>query len=218
MSFFTDAAVFYPIGMVMDRYGRKWAAVPCLSTLALGLLLLPLTSGFGTFLAIAFLTGVGNGFGAGINMTLGADFAPDVGRGEFLGVWRLLADVGQAGGPAIISVITGVSSLAAASVVSGGIGFAGAVILLAFMPETLKKTPVWCRSDVPAHVGKAPKLGTPDRLADRLDPRDNPKWLDLRRSLQETERTAFTQRGGCWPIAMCPRTVVAGPGQIRFQG
>jgi MFS family permease len=139
MSFFTDAAVFYPIGMVMDRFGRKWAAVPCLTTLALGLVLLPLTTGFGTFLMIAFLTGVGNGFGAGINMTLGADFAPDVGRGEFLGVWRLLADVGQAGGPAIISVITGVSSLAAASVVSGGIGFVGAAILLAFMPETLKK-------------------------------------------------------------------------------
>ena len=140
MSFFVDAAVFYPIGTVMDHFGRKWAAVPCLATLALGLILLPLTNGFGTFLAIAFLTGIGNGFGAGINMTLGADFAPDVGRGEFLGVWRLLADVGQAGGPAIISVITGVSSLAVASVVSGGIGFAGAAILLAFMPETLRRT------------------------------------------------------------------------------
>jgi MFS family permease len=149
MSFFIDAAVFYPIGSVMDRFGRKWAAVPCLATLALGLILLPLTGSFGAFLAIAFLTGVGNGFGAGINMTLGADFAPDVGRGEFLGVWRLLADVGQAGGPAIISVITGVSSLASASVVSGGIGLAGAVILLAFMPETLKRTPAVVPVDVP---------------------------------------------------------------------
>ena len=142
MSFFIDAAVFYPIGSVMDRFGRKYAAVPCLGTLALGLLILPLTQGFGAFLFIAFLTGLGNGFGAGINMTLGADFAPEVGRGEFLGVWRLLADVGQAGGPAVISVITGFSSLAAASVVSGGIGLAGAAILLAFMPETLKKKPV----------------------------------------------------------------------------
>jgi MFS family permease len=140
MSFFIDAAVFYPIGSVMDHFGRKWAAVPCLATLALGLVLLPLTSGFSGFLMIAFLTGVGNGFGAGINMTLGADFAPDVGRGEFLGVWRLLADIGQAGGPAIISVIAGATSLAAASVVSGGIGFAGAAILLAFMPETLRRT------------------------------------------------------------------------------
>jgi MFS family permease len=139
MSFFIDAAVFYPIGSVMDRFGRKWAAVPCLSTLAIGLLLLPLTGGFVSFLMIAFLTGLGNGFGAGINMTLGADFAPEVGRGEFLGVWRLLADVGQAGGPAVISVITGVSSLGVAAVASGGIGILGAVVLLAFMPETLKK-------------------------------------------------------------------------------
>jgi MFS family permease len=149
MSFFIDAAVFYPIGSVMDRFGRKWAAVPCLATLALGLVLLPLTSGFTTFMGIAFLTGVGNGFGAGINMTLGADFAPDVGRGEFLGVWRLLADIGQAGGPAVISVITGVSSLAAASVVSGCIGFAGAGILLAFMPETLRREPAVVPVEVP---------------------------------------------------------------------
>jgi MFS family permease len=149
MSFFIDAAVFYPIGTVMDRFGRKWAAVPCLATLAMGLILLPLTSGFTTFLGIAFLTGVGNGFGAGINMTLGADFAPDVGRGEFLGVWRLLADIGQAGGPAVISVITGVSSLAAASVVSGGIGLMGAVILLAFMPETLRREPKVVPVEVP---------------------------------------------------------------------
>ena len=46
-------------------------------------------------------------------MTLGADFAPDVGRGEFLGVWRLISDIGQAGGPVVISVLTGLSSLAA---------------------------------------------------------------------------------------------------------
>jgi MFS family permease len=123
----------------MDRFGRKWAAVPCLATLALGLVTLPLAGTLAAFLVIAFITGLGNGFGSGINQTLGADFAPEVGRGEFLGVWRLITDVGQAGGPAVISAIVGVASLAAASVVSGGIGFAGAAILLVFMPETLKK-------------------------------------------------------------------------------
>ena len=103
------------------------------------LVALPLTDTLATFLIIAFITGLGNGFGAGINQTLGADFAPDVGRGEFLGVSGLITDVGQAGGPAVISAIVGVASLAAASVVSGGIGFVGAAILLAYMPETLKK-------------------------------------------------------------------------------
>jgi MFS family permease len=139
-SFFIDAAVFYPVGMIMDTKGRKWASVPCLSIMALGLVLLPLTDSFGAFLIVGLLTGLGNGFGAGINMTLGADFSPLVGRGEFLGVWRLISDTGQAGGPAIISLLAGIGSLALASVVSGGIGFAGAALMFFLVPETLHRT------------------------------------------------------------------------------
>jgi MFS family permease len=138
-SFFIDATIFYPVGIVMDTWGRKWVAVPCLLLMAVGLLILPLTSDFAAFLAVAVFTGLGNGFGAGINMTLGADFSPDVGRGEFLGVWRLISDVGQAGGPVVISVLTALASLGAASVASGGIGLAGAALLLAFVPEPLKR-------------------------------------------------------------------------------
>jgi MFS family permease len=138
-SFFIDATIFYPVGVVMDTWGRKWVAVPCLLLMAVGLLILPLTSDFADFLLVGLLTGLGNGFGAGINMTLGADFSPDVGRGEFLGVWRLISDVGQAGGPVVISVLTGLASLGAASVASGGIGLAGAAVLLVFLPEPLKR-------------------------------------------------------------------------------
>ena len=36
-------------------------------------------------------------------------------------------------------MLTGVGSLAAASVVSGGIGLAGAALMLAFVPETLTR-------------------------------------------------------------------------------
>jgi MFS family permease len=139
-SFFIDAAVFYPVGMIMDTKGRKWASVPCLATMAFGLALLPLTDTFETFLAVGLITGIGNGFGAGINMTLGADFSPPVGRGEFLGVWRLISDTGQAGGPLVISVLTGLGSLGLASVASSGIGFAGAALMFFLVPETLHRT------------------------------------------------------------------------------
>jgi MFS family permease len=138
-SFFIDAAVFYPSGMLMDSYGRKWALVPCLLTMAIGFLVLPLTSELGSFMLVGALTGLGNGFGAGINMTLGADFSPQVGRGEFLGVWRLISDVGQAGGPLVISGLTGIASLAVASVASGGIGLAGTILVLLYVPETLRR-------------------------------------------------------------------------------
>jgi MFS family permease len=141
-SFFIDAAVFYPVGMIMDSKGRKWASVPCLATMALGLSLLPLTNDFGTFMAVGLLTGLGNGFGAGINMTLGADFAPVTGRGEFLGAWRLISDLGQAGGPMVIGLLTGIGGLALASVASGGIGFAGAGLMILLVPETLRRNRV----------------------------------------------------------------------------
>ena len=142
ISFFADAGVFYPVGYIMDRFGRKWAAVPCLLTLAVGFLVLPFTSETYGFGLVAVITGIGNGFGAGINMTLGADLAPDTGRGEFLGVWRLLADAGQVGGPAVISGLTAIGSLALASFASAGIGFAGAAMMAFFVAETLKRPPL----------------------------------------------------------------------------
>jgi MFS family permease len=138
-SFFIDAAIFYPVGMIMDSYGRKWAMIPCLLTMGIGLILLPLSTEFWGFMIIGGITGIGNGFGSGINMTLGADFAPAIGRGEFLGVWRLVSDVGQAGGPIVISGLTTVGGLALASVASGGIGLVGAAIMLFLVPETLRR-------------------------------------------------------------------------------
>ena len=139
ISFFADAAVFYPSGIVMDTWGRKWSAVPCLTTIGLGFVAMPFTTEFYSFAVVAILMGIGNGFGAGINMTLGADFAPAVGRGEFLGAWRVIADLGGSAGPIVTGVLTGIGSLTIASFAASGIGFAGALIMLFFVPETLKK-------------------------------------------------------------------------------
>jgi len=158
-SFFIDAAVFYPVGMIMDTKGRKWASVPCLATMAFGLALLPLTDSFETFLAVGLITGIGNGFGAGINMTLGADFSPPVGRGEFLGVWRLISDTGQAGGPLVISVLTGLGSLGLAAVASSGIGFAGAALMFFLVPETLHRTTRLIVGRPPDEPEVAPETG-----------------------------------------------------------
>jgi MFS family permease len=138
ISFATDALVFYPSGMIMDRFGRKWAAVPCSVILAASFFVLPFTQDIYSFMAVAALSGFGNGLGSGINMTLGADFSPDAGRGEFLGAWRVMADLGGVGGPVIISALTGLGSLALASVASGGIGLAGAAIMVFLVPETLR--------------------------------------------------------------------------------
>ena len=138
-SSFLDAGLFYPIGYVMDRWGRKWAGVPSLLTLAIGLLILPATTEVYGYGLVAMLTGIGNGFGAGIVQVLGADFAPAERRGEFLGVWRLIGDVGNAGGPFVVSFVVGIASLGLAAICTGSLGLAGAVLMWLVVPETLQR-------------------------------------------------------------------------------
>lgn len=132
-----EMAVFYPVGKLMDRKGRKWAAIPCLVLLSIGMALIPLTSTFTGLLILGLFMGFANGLGSGINMTLGSDFSPSVGRSQFLGMWRLITDVGTAGGPLLVAVVTAVASLGAAPVVIGAVGIAGTVVMWRAVPETL---------------------------------------------------------------------------------
>lgn len=132
-----DVVLFYPVGVVMDRFGRKWTGVPSLAMLALSMALIPLTDSAWELTAVAVFSGFGNGLSSGINMTLGADFAPRLHRGEFLGVWRLVGDIGTASGPVVVSGITGIATLGIASVATGGIGLVGALIFAFLVPEPL---------------------------------------------------------------------------------
>lgn len=130
-----DMSVFYPAGTLMDRRGRLWVAVP--STLLMGFALIgtSLTSGVVGFLIVSMMLGMGNGIGSGIVMTLGADAAPSAGRTEFLGIWRLVADLGSSLGPVVLSAITALVSLAAAVAAMGGFGLAGAAVFWHWLPR-----------------------------------------------------------------------------------
>ncbi len=134
-----DMVLFYPAGSVSDRFGRKFVAIPSVSIMAAGFIVLPMTSSFLAMAVVGMLLGFGNGLGSGIIMTLGADFSPARGRAEFLGVWRTVGDVGNAGGPAIVSAVTALASLATGSIVVGGIGLLGAAVVFFKMPEPLEK-------------------------------------------------------------------------------
>lgn len=134
-----DMLLFYPAGSVSDRWGRKFVAVPCMTLLATGFALLPLAHSFSTIVLVGLVLGFGNGLGAGIVMTLGTDFAPAIGRAEFLGVWRLIGDMGTSGGPVVAAVVSGAAGLAASSLTIAGIGAVGAALVLFRMPEPLAR-------------------------------------------------------------------------------
>lgn len=135
-----EVVLFYPVGMMMDRLGRKWVAVPCLLIMAVGMAVVPLTSSFIGLALAGGLTGVGNGFGAGIVMTLGADFSPAIGRSEFLGVWRLVGDIGTTAGPAMIGGIAAAATLGVSLVSAGAMGLVGGAVMLLFVREPLHRT------------------------------------------------------------------------------
>ncbi len=137
-----DMCLFYPVGRLVDRRGRKWSAVPSLGLFALSLLALPFVTGFGTLLAVACLLGLANGLGTGIVMIIGADLSRrSEDRSQFLGVWRLIGDIGMSGAPLLTAVLVGVASLGAASFVAAGLGLVGAVVMLTAVPETLERAP-----------------------------------------------------------------------------
>lgn len=130
-----DMLVFYPAGKVMDHFGRRWVAVPSMLIMGLALLAMPLTAGATALLLVAMAIGFGNGIGSGMIMTLGADHSPRHGRPHFLGVWRLLSDIGSSGGPALLSLLAGSLSLGAGIAVTGMISLAAAAALGHWIPR-----------------------------------------------------------------------------------
>lgn len=139
LSALVDAMLFYPVGTVMDRYGRKWTGVPCMLLTALSLALLPLATGHQSLLVVSLLAGFANGLGTGVLLTLGSDLAPPEARSEFLGVWRLIGDIGHSGGPLLIGALIDLASLAAAALTVAGIGLAAAAVLYWLVDETLER-------------------------------------------------------------------------------
>jgi len=132
-----DALMFLPAGIVTDRLGRNWSAIGSFLVLAAGMAAVPITRTYASYLLVGVLAGVGNGLGSGINMTLGADLAEGSDPAVFLGLWRLVTDVGVAAAPLLISLVAGLLALGPASLATAGIGLAGAAFHARFVKETL---------------------------------------------------------------------------------
>ena len=130
-----DMLVFYPAGKVMDKKGRAWVAVPSMAIMGVALLLTPFTHGATTLLMASMLIGFGNGIGSGMVMTLGADYSPVAGRAHFLGLWRLMSDIGSTAGPGLLSAATALVSLATGIWCTAGLAFAASATLWYWIPR-----------------------------------------------------------------------------------
>ncbi|MBN1562660.1 MAG: MFS transporter, partial [Anaerolineae bacterium] len=132
-----EVAVFYFAGVIMDRWGRKWAIVPSFVIQSLAVALIPLAGSFADLLVIASIGTLANGFSSGAMMTLGADLAPKEARGEFLGLWRLIGDTGGTIAPLVVGAVADVLVIGTSALVIAGAGLSAALIFARMVPETL---------------------------------------------------------------------------------
>ncbi len=131
-----DMSMFFPAGVLMDRFGRKFASVPSFAVMAIGIGMVPFAGGFGGLLIAGLVIGLGNGLGSGSMMTLGADLAPEGATGEFLGIWRLIGDIGMVAGPLAVGIIASQVGLTGSAVALMFAGLLASATLLFLVKET----------------------------------------------------------------------------------
>jgi MFS family permease len=150
-------------GFVMDRYGRKKTIVPGFIGLALSAAYLAWTvignASFELFLVGFFALHMSQAVTAGNMQVLGSDLAPARARGRFIGIWRFLAQLGQATSPAMFSLFALIGYAASFGFV-GTCGLITALIVGLKVKETVGRrvTPVVeeAKDDAPMATVQAP--------------------------------------------------------------
>ena len=130
-----ESLLFIPVGFVMDRFGRKYTAVPCMVILASSFAMIPVVGGMVGYTILLATSGLGNGLGTGIDMTFSTDFAPRNNAARFLSVWRLVGDSGGVVGPAIVGAVAAAAGFGPAALVVAALGVAAATITVTIVPE-----------------------------------------------------------------------------------
>ncbi len=134
-----DMTLFPLAGFVMDKLGRKYAAIPSLLVMSVGMIMVALSGSAVMLVLAAAVLGLGNGLGSGAMMTLGTDLAPPQSRSEFIGAWRVIGGGGALAGPMMVGGFADLVGLVSASLVIAGVGAVSAVFFHKAVPETLTK-------------------------------------------------------------------------------
>ena len=130
-----DMILFYPAGVAMDRWGRRWISAAAMIILSLSFFLLPFAEDASSIAVVALVMGIGNGLTTGLVLTLSSDAAPADRRGEFLGAFRLWADTGTLAGPLLVSAVAAAAALVPAVVVMGGVALAAGGAMVRWVPR-----------------------------------------------------------------------------------
>lgn len=140
-----SSLVTLPIGFVtgpiMDKWGRKKTIVPGFSLLFVAMLVMAVTailnSPLPVFIPAYFFMNMSQAITGGNMQVLGADLAPALARGRFIGAWRLIGRGGGAVGPAQFGWVAEVAGYPLAFVSLGIAGLGVALIVGLLIRETV---------------------------------------------------------------------------------
>lgn len=146
-----EIGMFVPAGTLMDRFGRTAVLVPCLAVSGTGYLLLALLAApdkgmdragaLAALVSAAALVALGNGFGAGIVMTLGIDLSPEENRTRHLARWTTVNGAGQLLAPGLVAAVTLAWPITVAGAIVGVLCWAAAGWAWRFIPVVTPPPP-----------------------------------------------------------------------------
>jgi MFS family permease len=124
-------------GALSDRMGRKWLIVGGMWTQAMGIAVITVARGFGSFTIGAVLLGLGTAMVYPTLLAAVGDVVHPAWRASAVGVYRLWRDLGYAVGALLAGVTADAFGLAAAMWVVAGLTFASGLASAVRMTETL---------------------------------------------------------------------------------
>lgn len=135
--------IVFAVGYVMDRFGRKYTIIPGTFLSALSMVFLAgiafFDASYAWFIAGFIAIHMSVNIISGNMQTLGTDVAPPDARGMFFGISRTVAQGGSTLSPASFTVLTGLFGAGVAFSFLGVTAFLGGVIVILFIPETLRR-------------------------------------------------------------------------------
>ncbi len=137
-----DVLLFPVAGWLMDRFGRLFAIIPAFLLLAVGLLILGVTTTVTGAVVAGVVMGIGNGMSAGTMMTLGADLAPPE-PGPFFAALGTMQNLGAVLGPILVGWLADAAGLRTSAVVLAVVMTAAIGWIVLFLGDTANPRRPW---------------------------------------------------------------------------
>lgn len=137
--------ITFSAGYLMDRFGRRATMIPGQALLGITLALLAVTAYLGSpflvFVGGMVLVQIAQSLTSGSMQTLGSDVAPAHGRGQFLGLWRLMAEAGTLLSPSVFALLAETAGYGASFSFLSIAGFLTAILIATQVRETRVRVP-----------------------------------------------------------------------------